>query len=441
MLPLSAFSPMRICHVDLDQPLSSLAADAEGWPFFCVFWRRGTPLGAEVLAPSQLPMQARRLADVAARAIAPAVGDKLFDVGFEAPLPEPRAWGRPRPPDDLAKLCLLTRPLEALGGRSAPSGGSGVTVSVVVCTRDRPAQLERCLQSLLASSVTAHEVIVVDNAPGSNVTREAVERTPGVTYVAEPRPGLSVARNTGVRHSTGEIVTFTDDDAIVHREWLARLPTGFEDPSVNVVTGLVLPAELETDAQVVFEFGMGGFSQGYRALAYDPAFFARTQRWGAPAWRVGAGANMAVRRQAFEVVGGFDERLGAGAAGCSEDSELWYRLLAAGYVCRYDPTAVVFHYHRRDLDEVRRQAYLYMRGHVAALLVQFARHGHQGNLRRAFVGLPRFFAGRVKRELVFRTWPRQPTLAAEVSGFLAGFRYLTLLASPKSYRRKGPRVA
>ena len=88
---------------------------------------------------------------------------------------------------------------------------------------------------------------------------------------------------------------------------------------------------------------------------------------------------MAFRREAFERVGLFDERLGAGAAGCSEDSELWYRLLAEGHQCRYAPTAVVFHYHRTHWEELRHQTYSYMRGHVAALFFQFDRYRHWGN--------------------------------------------------------------
>ena len=81
------------------------------------------------------------------------------------------------------------------------------------------------------------------------------------------------------------------------------------------------------------------------------------------------------------MVGGFDERLGAGAAGCSEDSELWYRLLAAGHTVPYEPAAVVFHHHRSDVEAVRRQAAAYLEGHVAALFIQFARrYRHLGNL-------------------------------------------------------------
>ena len=89
----------------------------------------------------------------------------------------------------------------------------------------------------------------------------------------------------------------------------------------------------------------------------------------------------------IEQVGGFDERLDVGAAGCSGDSEMWYRIMASGGTCRYEPTAVVFHRHRRDLESFKQQIFSYMRGHVAALLIQFEKTGHWGNLRRLFLAL------------------------------------------------------
>jgi GT2 family glycosyltransferase len=101
---------------------------------------------------------------------------------------------------------------------------------------------------------------------------------------------------------------------------------------------------------------------------------------------------MAIRRESIDRVGFFDERLGAGAAGCSEDSEYWYRLLAEGWSCAYEPAAVVFHYHRDDWMSLRRQARSYLKGHTAALLVQYSRFAHWGNLVRLFLILPLYHA-------------------------------------------------
>jgi len=129
-------------------------------------------------------------------------------------------------------------------------------ITVVVCTRDRTATLARCLNSLRALSYQTFEVIVVDNAPAANDTAMLVERLsvewPLLRYLREERPGLDWARNRGFAEARHEIVAYTDDDVRVDRNWLTGVASAFADPSVMLVTGLVAPAELETDAQVIF---------------------------------------------------------------------------------------------------------------------------------------------------------------------------------------------
>jgi len=302
---------------------------------------------------------------------------------------------------------------------------------VIVCTRRRPRDLERCLHSLRRLSVPPSEILVVDNDPRDPATRQVVSGFEEATYLPEERPGLSVARNTGLRAARGRVIAFVDDDTAVHERWLERLLRGFAQPGVLAVTGLVLPARLDSRAQVVFERTMGGAGRGYRPIAFDAAFFEPQVPYGVPVWAIGAGANMAIRREAFDLVGRFDERLGAGAAGCSEDSELWYRILAAGGECRYQPDAVVLHWHRDDMGALRRQAHDYLRGHVAGLFVQRANHGHSGNLRRVALTIPRHLLRRLPGELGLGSGARTGTFAAEVTGYLAGLRYWRLALSAR----------
>ena len=101
---------------------------------------------------------------------------------------------------------------------------------------------------------------------------------------------------------------------------------------------------------------------------------------------------------------------------------MWYRILAAGGQCRYDPSAVVFHEHRGDDGALRSQMHAYIRGHVAALLVQHAQHGARGSLRRAALTLPRYYGTWALRRAVGRR--NGPTyLGAQVRGWAAGFGY------------------
>ena len=139
---------------------------------------------------------------------------------------------------------------------------------------------------------------------------------------------------------------------------------------------------------------------------------------------------MAFRREAFALVGLFDERLGAGASGCSEDSEIWYRLLAGGWNCRYHPAAVVSHQHRERDTDLTSQAEAYMRGHMSALFCQYARHRHPGDLRRAVVTLPVTHV----RRLAFRAaGRRRVTDMPYVRGYLASLRL-----SSMALRRETP---
>jgi GT2 family glycosyltransferase len=418
---MSNFMPWKVLHIDLSLGVPALKPEPDYQAIYAVFWWQSIPLGHEEIFTAQLPMSAQQLANLAIQAIAPAVGDRLFTNGFKADLSVMSDNAARDSPVDFHALMALRQPLAQLFNQESTS--EKTTVSIVVCTRNRPEQLARCLRSLQNLSSRPHEIIVVDNAPDSEATRELVAQIPDIQYVLEPQSGLSKARNTGIRHSTGDIVAFTDDDVVVHPHWIQQLQQKFHSPEVMVVTGLVLPAELETEAQLMFQKDFGGFNSGYRAKTFDTQFFEDTKSQGVCVWRIGAGANMAIRRQAFELVGNFDERLGAGASGCSEDSELWYRLLAQGWLCCYEPTAVVDHYHRGDLQKLGQQMYQYMRGHVVALLIQFANYGHWGELYRLFIALPRYYARRSPQELIRLFKSQQTTFFMELSGCLAGIKW------------------
>jgi GT2 family glycosyltransferase len=169
---------------------------------------------------------------------------------------------------------------------------------------------------------------------------------------------------------------------------------------------------------------MGGFGSRYQPLRFDRHFFAETVAHGAHVWRIGAGANMAFRKSVFDRVGLFDLRLGAGASGCSEDSEIWYRILATGGTCFYESRAVVFHDHRADWGGLERQIRAYMRGHVSALVAQADMFGHRGNFGRIFNQAPRYFVKVAYKSMLDGVPERQRLLRQEIAGWIAGLQYL-----------------
>jgi GT2 family glycosyltransferase len=410
-------APWQIRHVDLS------GEDPEVGPspcrLFIVFWWRALPLGVRMYLPEQLPLDRSALAALAAELAASQIAARLPQLGGPA-----RATydGKPFFRVNAASLQVSGDLLAQLEALAEPSADSARELSVVICTRDRSEALQRCLASLSAQHCPPGQILVVDNSQ-HRTAESVVEAFPGVDYVHEARPGLSVARNTGVLASRGALIAFTDDDVEVTPSWSAEIVRAF-DPDVEAVTGLVLPGRLDTPAQCYFQFRMGGFGVACIPLLFDRRFFDETRRTGSQVWRIGAGANMAFRRSAFDRVGLFDERLGAGASGCSEDSELWYRLLASGGACRFEPRAVVVHHHREQWSELRRQVRAYMKGHVSALFVQAARHRHYGNIRRVFLQLPLYFA-------LAAFWairdgggvPRLQILWEEIVGWVCGLQY------------------
>jgi glycosyltransferase involved in cell wall biosynthesis len=210
------------------------------------------------------------------------------------------------------------------------------------------------LRALTKLDYRDYEVVVVDNASVGTETAEVVAATP-FRYVREDRPGLNWARNRGIAESQSEIIAYVDDDAVVDPNWLAAIVAAFEDPVVDAVTGLVLAAELIWPAQHVFE-QYGGMGKGMNRRDLDGSRMTADAR--VAAHSAGVGANMAFRRQTFERVGPFDTALDVGTpSNGGGDLDIFHRVLVTGLTIRYEPAAFVWHYHRREPEQLRKQLY------------------------------------------------------------------------------------
>ena len=296
----------------------------------------------------------------------------------------------------------------AVGGPAIASAEKLPRVSVVVpTTMTRWDGLARCLRSLSVQSHPDFEVVVVDNRPDGSRARAETHRSlcdidERIRVVDEPVPGISAARNRGVAHASAGIVAFTDDDVEVARDWLRSIATRFAaEPHTDCVTGLVLPAELESAEQVWFERSGGKIDQQYDVIAYrrDTRFTVtplhedghRGER--VPVYRAkfGMGANMAFRVEALGALGGFDIALGAGTrTRGGEDVAAISRLLYSGRTLTFDPASVVHHYHRSDYASLRTQMYGYGVGYTAALTALVLRNP------RHLIGLVTMAAGAVR---------------------------------------------
>jgi len=298
--------------------------------------------------------------------------------------------------------------------------------TVVICTRDRPDSVVVALRGLAATHYSPIEVVVVDNAPSSDATRNAVLAEfgddPRFRYVREPRPGLSCARNRGVAEATGEIIAFTDDDVIIDPWWLDGIIRGFQAvPGVGCVTGLIATAEIENEAQLYFHLRAGWGTLCERRIFDLDEHRDDSALYPYSAGIFGAGANFAVSRQVFKEVGGFDEALGAGTpSGGGEDLNMFVRVILGGYRLVYEPSAIVSHVHRTSVGELSRQMFAYGTGCTAALTALA-----WGN-RRARRELPSKIGNGLLRMLHLTSRVRgNPTLPAglirrEVSGLAVG---------------------
>ncbi|WP_081633365.1 glycosyltransferase [Mycobacterium sp. 360MFTsu5.1] len=235
-------------------------------------------------------------------------------------------------------------------------------ITVIVATRDRPDTLRTCLQTLLAVDYPTFEVLVVDNDPSSDATQTLIagEFAGRVRYVREDRRGLSWAHNRGLEETTTDIVAFADDDVIVDPGWLTAIAEGFASgEDVGCVTGLILPSELETPAQLNLEWH-GGFSKGFARRTYDM----RGNRPDDPLFpfaigRLGSGANMAFDTDVLRRLGGFDPAIGIGTTAKGGDDLASFFRVVVRHQLVYQPAAVVWHRHPREMSALSQQAFRY----------------------------------------------------------------------------------
>jgi GT2 family glycosyltransferase len=208
----------------------------------------------------------------------------------------------------------------------------GCTVSVVISSRERHSLLADAVAALLDGDAVPDEIVVVDQSARPHPTLPDLGPRRGcrIRYIHTSQRGLSRGRNEGIAAAAGDILAFIDDDVIVSREWLGRIVAALHRAGRRaVVTGRVLPGEAAEPG------------------AFAPATTTRQQRVEYRG-RVGEDVlfpnSMAVWRSAFDEVGWFDARLGAGSHfPSSEDNDWGYRLLEAGYTIVYEPDVVAHH--------------------------------------------------------------------------------------------------
>lgn len=253
-----------------------------------------------------------------------------------------------------------------------------MTISLIICTRNRAGPLERCLDAVASIACDAPwELIVVDNgstdATAAVVADFAAAQAFPVRCVSQPVKGLSNARNAGVAAATGELILFTDDDCYVESGTLAAVAAAFADPKIGYASGRVRLFDPDDFPVTINE-------------SLEPLRF--PARRFLPAGMV-KGANLAFRRSVLDAIGPFDPLFGSGALFPSEDADAAMRAALAGWEGVYDPAIVVWHHHGRKAEDAAGlyRSYDVGRGAFHAKLI-----GLKGGLLpglKAWAGLPR----------------------------------------------------
>ncbi len=262
--------------------------------------------------------------------------------------------------------------------------------SVIVITRNHSGYLAEVLAALSKQDYPDFEVVIVDSSNGEEKEKSAkIAEQFRAKYIVEPRLGQSLARNSGLPHCTGEIIAFTDDDCLPATNWLSLLVENYSRPEVWGCSGRVVPHRNETAADLFEEVAGQDLGEVRREFMPDEVRFSiglvlrnvlkvfakHLKGKGMAPWNVGHGSSMSFRKLALDQLGGFDNRLGAGAPLRSgEDIDINYRVLRSGHCLIYEPRAVVRHnHHRMTTEDVFKTRYAYSFGGAALM------HENSGN--------------------------------------------------------------
>jgi glycosyltransferase involved in cell wall biosynthesis/GT2 family glycosyltransferase len=216
-------------------------------------------------------------------------------------------------------------------------------VSVVICTRNRAAGLERAVEAVIAAGLPdGCEIVIADSASDDpaaiDAARALAARHAVVRLVVAPRPGVSVARQAGAEAAACPLIAYLDDDAVPGPGWLGAIGDAFGDPSVAIVGGPIFPHWI---GPIPGEEALPRRFQGYLGILdlgeTDGEFPATESPWG---------ASYAIRASALAAIGGFDAELGIGpdVRIGGEEPDVTERVRRAGLgLVGYVPAAGVYH--------------------------------------------------------------------------------------------------
>jgi len=280
--------------------------------------------------------------------------------------------------------------------------------SIIIATYDRVDFLRGLLAGIAAhfgKLNISHEVIVANNARDERIAQDIAalvgefgnSQRVAFRHVREPLAGKCRAQNAAIRAAEGAVLVFFDDDIEVTPDWLTVAAEVFQRQEFDAMQGpILMPPEMEHNEELLRA------QRRFRTINFVK------YRPGVTKIKTLTGANMALRREVFTRIGYFNEDLGPGRSGISEDVEFAQRLLRSGGHIGYEPRAGVYHrvdwsrlteeFFRQRHEQQGRSRLIYKKQSLASIVPNFLRsiwtfgwYSLVGNERKKYRAKGRYF--------------------------------------------------
>lgn len=221
------------------------------------------------------------------------------------------------------------------------------TISIIVPVLNGESYIRDCISSLINQDFPKdqYEILIIDNGSKDNTINILKKYKEHITILHESKKGAYIARNTGIEKSKGNIIAFTDADCIAHKDWLNELYKGFSSENIGCVVGAIKSYPGKTLVEM--------YSGNKDLLSQKHTLNTKFLPYGQT-------ANVAFRREVFEDIGNFDQRLMSGG-----DADISWRMqINTNYKLIYRPDSIVEHRHRTTFKGLFKQQFRYGFGRI-----------------------------------------------------------------------------
>jgi|SRR5581483_9364540 len=204
-------------------------------------------------------------------------------------------------------------------------------VSVIIVNYNGSSLLKQCLDSLLETEYPAFETILVDNNSSDDSVQIVKEHFPSCKIIQLPENrGFALGNNIGASYATGKYLAFLNNDTTVTPQWLKELVSVMENDQDVAITQSMLLKPIENDIDSTGDF----------ATRFGRTYNSKQKGFKSPREILSArGAAMAIRKEIFEQLGGFDKDYFISF----EDVELGWKAWICGYKVVMIPSSIVYH--------------------------------------------------------------------------------------------------